>query len=329
MVDGEVYHATKVAHSAPSSDEIVPSSEAIDHSVTPQPRVHSSYVAMVNSNKGISLNFIPATIVNGVKCAKLTQEDPRNRLLVILCSLFGDGFLSPPDVLKGFIRRIWKSLSIDNVSLMRNGLFLVRFHDLANQQFIVKTGVFFFDSKPLLVKLWNPKLDLKNNTLTSLPIWVQFHELELKYWGSDSFGKLGSALGIPFKIDRCTLEKGCSNLPEFIDFINDQDVVVRVPVSYEWKPLKCIHWHMFGHLETDYRKKHQPNQVWKLVQHHAPLPSPVQPMAEEEDGFIPVSKHASAKSPRQRQSAASCSGGQQLTHNQLDILVQQALSKAD
>ena len=39
-----------------------------------------------------------------------------------------------------------------------------------------------------------------------------------------------------------------ADLPEFIDFINDQDVVVRVPVSYEWKPLECTHCHMFGHL---------------------------------------------------------------------------------
>ena len=104
--------------------------------------------------------------------------------------------------------------------------------------------MFFFDNKPLLVKLWNPELDLKTDTLTSLPIWVQFHELELKYWGLDSLSKLGRTLGIPIKIDRYTMEKRMlkyarllidiqlnADLPEFIDFINDQDVVVRVPVS--------------------------------------------------------------------------------------------------
>ncbi|KAJ8434654.1 hypothetical protein Cgig2_034088 [Carnegiea gigantea] len=154
-------------NSAPNSDEIVPSPEAIDHLATPQPRVHSSYAAMVDPNEGTSLNFIPVTVVNGVKCAKLTQAD-----------------VSP----------------------------------------------------------------------------------EIDYW---------------------------------------------VPMSYEWKPLKCTYYRMFGRLETDCGKKHQPKQVWKPVQRHVTLPSPVQPMADKEDGFIPVSQHASAKSLRQRQSAASCSRGQQ------------------
>ena len=42
---------------------------------------------------------------------------------------------------------------------------------------------------------------------------------------------------------------------EFIDFINDHDVIVRLIVEYEWKPLKWNHRKMFGHIEEECRRK--------------------------------------------------------------------------
>ena len=139
--------------------------------------------------------------------------------------------------------------------------------------------VYFFDKKPLLVKTGNPDLEINTDTLTSLPILVRFQELELKYWGVDSLSKLGSILGIPSKRNRYTSEKEVlkyawllidihldASFPDFIDFSNDQGVVVRVPISYGLKPLKCEHCHMFGHLVVDSKKKQQTKQVWQPVQ---------------------------------------------------------------
>ncbi|KAJ8435391.1 hypothetical protein Cgig2_017668 [Carnegiea gigantea] len=86
----------------------------------------------------------------------------------------------------------------------------------------------------------------------------------------DCLGKIGSVLGIPIKTDRYTMERRMLkyarlliDIPldapflDFAEFINDQDVVVRAPVNYEWKPLKCTHCHMYGHLEDECRKKHK------------------------------------------------------------------------
>ena len=46
-----------------------------------------------------------------------------------------------------------------------------------------------------------------------------------------------------------------SSFLEFIEFFNDNDVLVRQQVVYEWKPVKCDHRHMFGHVEQVYKKK--------------------------------------------------------------------------
>jgi len=45
------------------------------------------------------------------------------------------------------------------------------------------------------------------------------------------------------------------HFPEFIEFFNDNDVLVRQQVKYEWKPTKYIHCDMFGHEEENYKKK--------------------------------------------------------------------------
>jgi len=83
-----------------------------------------------------------------------------------------------------------------------------------------------------------------------------------------SLSKLGSTLGIPIKTDKYTMDKTRLNyarllidiaikgdFPGFIDFINDQDVVMRVQLEYEWKPIKCQHCRMYGHNEEDCIKK--------------------------------------------------------------------------
>ena len=43
--------------------------------------------------------------------------------------------------------------------------------------------------------------------------------------------------------------------PECIEFFNDNEVVVRQQIKYEWLPLKCNHCHMFGHEEGVCKKK--------------------------------------------------------------------------
>ena len=83
-----------------------------------------------------------------------------------------------------------------------------------------------------------------------------------------SLSKLGCTLGIPIKTDKHTMEKTRltyasllidipikGELPSFIDFINDQDVGVRVQLEYYRKPIKCQHCRMYGHNEEDCIKK--------------------------------------------------------------------------
>jgi len=119
----------------------------------------------------------------------------------------------------------------------------------------------------MLVKPWNPELDIHTETIVSLPIWVGFPSLELKDSGLKSLSKLGSILGVPLKTDQHTKEKAhlqyarvlidinlATEFPDYIEFLDDQDVLIRQPVTYEWKLTRCDHCQMYDHVVGSCRK---------------------------------------------------------------------------
>ncbi|KAJ8423185.1 LOW QUALITY PROTEIN: hypothetical protein Cgig2_026633 [Carnegiea gigantea] len=203
--------------------------------VTPQ----SSYASLVDPEEGSELKFIPTYVVNGVQCAKREKKDVAAEIdywqQAILCLVLG---ANPPfEVIQGFIKRIWAKLAIDKTILVRKGAFLVRFGNIGEK------GVYYFDSKPFIVKGWNPEMDMQTESIISLPLWVQLPALD----GADSLSKIGSALGIPLKTncfakDRTMLRYAKllidvsldSPFPEFIEFFNDNDVLVSVLIA------KCL-----------------------------------------------------------------------------------------
>ncbi|KAJ8431317.1 hypothetical protein Cgig2_032307 [Carnegiea gigantea] len=254
--------------------------------------IKSSYAAMADPDEGTSLNFVHSLMVNGVKCAKIEPQDVQSEVdcwkSAVLCSVIG---ANPPlEVLNGFVRRIWQACEIDKVCLVRKGVFLVRFQNLNDQFTVVQRGVYFFDNKPFIVKPWSEDMDLNTEDLVSLPVW-----------GPESLSKLGSMLGVPIKRDKFTRDKAFlryarlliemqlqDSFPDFIDFVNEHNVVVRQKVEYEWKPSKCTFCKMFGHIDEECRKKPLPRAEWRPITRQNPPPSSsalAQPSTDAE-GFV-------------------------------------------
>ncbi|KAJ8443060.1 LOW QUALITY PROTEIN: hypothetical protein Cgig2_004265 [Carnegiea gigantea] len=241
--------------------------ENLEEQINETVLIFSSYASMVDPEEGTELKFVPTQIINGVKCAKLDKDDVAAETEywqnTVLCSVLGAKPLF--EIIHGFIKHICATLGIDKIIQVRKGVFLVRFGNLQDKQLVKKHGVYYFDAKPFLVKGWNPETDMHIETIKFIPLWVQFPNLNLKYWGAESLSKIGSILGIPIKTDRYAKEKSVIQyagllidiplegpFPDFIEFFNDNDVL---QVRYEWKPTKCTYCHMFGYEEELCKKK--------------------------------------------------------------------------
>ena len=111
-------------------------------------------------------------------------------------------------------------------------------------------------------------MEINVDSISSLPIWIQLPELDVKYWGMQSLSKLGSVIGIPLKTDRYTKDKTMltyarllveipleGHFLDYIEFANEKNVIIRQKIVYEWRPSKCTHCRMFGHTQEECRKK--------------------------------------------------------------------------
>ncbi|KAJ8420785.1 hypothetical protein Cgig2_030493 [Carnegiea gigantea] len=225
---------------------------------------------MIDSNKGTELNFIPTQIINGIKCTRLEKSNAKAEIQywenAVICTVLG---ANPPfEVMKGFLKRIWANHELDKILYVRKGVFLVRLVNLQDKLAVQKRGFYFFDKKPLFVKGWTPTMDLQMEAIKSLPLWIQLPALDIKYWGIESLSKIGSLLGIPSKTDKVTRGKQVLRyarllvempiegpFPEYIEFFNDDDLLIRQQVTYEWVPTKCAHCAMLDHTEEVCKKK--------------------------------------------------------------------------
>ncbi|KAJ8425229.1 hypothetical protein Cgig2_019118 [Carnegiea gigantea] len=216
-------------------------SNRIDEPTNTQVHSASSYASLVDPEEGINLKFLSTKFLYGKKIAKINIEDVEADIEywqnAVICSVLR---ANPPyKIIQGFVKHIRGAFEIDKILQVRKGFFLIRFGNLQDKLAVKKRGIYYFDAKPFLVMGWNPQMDLQNENIKSLPIWVHLPELDIKFWGSDSLSKIGSILGIPLKTDKYTRDKVMikyarllidiplhGHFPDHIEFFNEDGVLV-------------------------------------------------------------------------------------------------------
>ncbi|KAJ8432403.1 hypothetical protein Cgig2_010005 [Carnegiea gigantea] len=138
----------------------------------------------------------------------------------------------------------------------------------------------------------------------------------LEYWGMDNLSKLASLLGIPIKTDKVTKEKSAVQFArlliemsiegpfsDYIEFINDKEVVERQAMKYEWKPVKCQHCKMLGHDDMVCRKKKK--RVRRTT--HRPLTVTTERLPEQ-NSFMALLEEEAPPGPSRRDGGIAPNG---------------------
>lgn len=132
---------------------------------------------------------------------------------------------SPPfGVLIGFIRRIWTEYKIDKIVTLKNGIILVKFDSIETRDEVLQRGFYHFDKKPFIVKPWYE--GIQKEKVDRIPVWVQFPELDLRYWGLTALNKLVSLLGMPIMVDKNTVEK---NMVYYARVLIEMPIMEKLP----------------------------------------------------------------------------------------------------
>ncbi|XP_021738082.1 uncharacterized protein LOC110704583 [Chenopodium quinoa] len=106
-----------------------------------------------------------------------------------------------------FICRTWGKFGVDKICPMNNGIFVVRFKEYAGRERALNAGPVFFDKNPVIAKKWVPGLDLTEEKVEVIPVWVRLPGLDLRFWGQSTLMKIGSLVGKPLNMDRAIATK--------------------------------------------------------------------------------------------------------------------------
>ncbi|XP_010665650.1 uncharacterized protein LOC104882927 [Beta vulgaris subsp. vulgaris] len=118
-------------------------------------------------------------------------------------------------------------------------------------------------------------MDLAKDVLHTVPMWIQLHKLDIKYWGDKSLFKIAGKIGKVLKTDQASSKKDRLQyarvliedevnqvFPNHVRFVNEKDNIVQIDVVYEWKPEKCEGCKQFGHICVHCKKKDD-SKVWQ------------------------------------------------------------------
>uniref|UniRef100_A0A803PE41 DUF4283 domain-containing protein n=1 Tax=Cannabis sativa TaxID=3483 RepID=A0A803PE41_CANSA len=214
---------------------------------------------------------LDSSFLNSISSSKvkITEDDIKEDAdfwnSSILCYVLG---ANPPlSILEGFVRRMWSD-KVERVVLLSYGIFLIQFHSIEERDEILKGGYIFFNRRPVVMKPWDSKVNFKKEDVKVVPIWVHLDDLDLKYWGEKSLFKIIGQVGKPIMVDDATKNRYKlsfliilievsiqQELPNTIEFEDENGFNTTVATSYEWKPLLCGHCAGLGHAIGDCRKK--------------------------------------------------------------------------
>ncbi|KAL9230644.1 hypothetical protein vseg_005969 [Gypsophila vaccaria] len=113
---------------------------------------------------------------------------------------------------------------------------------------------------PLIFKVSSPKVSQELDTVSVVPIWVLFLNLDPYLWSSKALNKLAGRIGRPICADQHTTSKSkvsfarilievdvSKELPAAIIVATPYDDKFIQRVDYEWVPYYCSHCQKLGH----------------------------------------------------------------------------------
>ncbi|XP_062080335.1 uncharacterized protein LOC133785093 [Humulus lupulus] len=150
------------------------------------------------------------------------------------------------------------------------------------------------------MKPWDAYTDFKEKKISSVPIWLQIHGLDLKYWGGRALFKIVGQIGSPLMMDSITQNRERltyprvlvevdlhQDFPEVIPFTNEIHQEVIYTIKYEWIPISCGKCHGMGHYTDNCRKKEEVRKEW-VVKKEAPQKRSLESQGQDKDIFVPV-----------------------------------------
>lgn len=200
---------------------------------------------------------------------------------------------------------------VDKVYFKGNGLYIFKFKREDDLLCILSSGPIYFGKSLMILHRWQPGIDLVKVAPSSIPIWINLHNVPLALWHDDGIAFLASHFGKPLSLDDHTKN---GNKLAFARVCVDIEATTIVPSSFKiqiencapheikveipWQPRKCLHCKTYGHsdatclskprqktLEQNIRNR---KAIWKEVENREHPARPLSPSSPPSDHWNEV-----------------------------------------
>lgn len=140
-------------------------------------------------------------------------------------------------------------------------MYIFRFSDEMTRDEVFEAKLWNISNKPLILRRWEPGMQLLKLSLDSLPIWIKLKHLPMEFWSPTCLGYVASGVGKPLYADSVTEDQVRLGFARVLVEVNTTSIfpkelflkgiggrMITVGVEYPWIPMQCSHCHAFGHV---------------------------------------------------------------------------------
>ncbi|CAI9106246.1 OLC1v1005361C1 [Oldenlandia corymbosa var. corymbosa] len=223
-------------------------------------------------NVAVPLDYVEPVERDGKKVTMVLKRDLSPEIEYWQSSVFSFvlGANPPYKVMDNYYRKTWQHIGVDKILVLPNGFYVIRSKSINDAEEALKEPITYLGTNHVIVKPRNVEKGLNHKEIKHVPVWVQFHGLELKYWNPATLGRIASTLGCPIAANSCKTSKDRANFPRVLvdvkihdfppgvaHFVDEHGNVLEQSVYYEWRPTLCSHCKNYGHGAEVCRKKAQ------------------------------------------------------------------------
>lgn len=148
---------------------------------------------------------------------------------------------------------------------------------------VINKGQWYYFDIPLSLQVWNPKLDVDNQSIKEVPVWLSLPELQIHMWTEAILSRLRSSIELPIcseiVMDKNGIEvpKQCvqvsvsHTLPEFLNVNAPEGKSERTSIVYGLLPYCCDMCCCFGHTRENCMNKVTPTWFSKPIKEQNPM----------------------------------------------------------
>ncbi|GJS16008.1 beta-caryophyllene synthase [Tanacetum coccineum] len=108
-------------------------------------------------------------------------------------------------VVANYVRNTWGKYGLVKSMLNSStGLFLFQFSSMDGLDSMLDNGSWFIRNNPLILKKWNPDVNLLKEDVVNVPVWVKLHGVHMTAFSEDGLSVIATKLGTPLMLDSYT-----------------------------------------------------------------------------------------------------------------------------